>query len=329
MLDASILPEGKLPEYWATLSYQREIQVGLFAKQIIERQFHAILRLEPGVLQGQDPEDLHHMRVAFRRLRTAIEIFQNVIKLPKALSLAKIRRFSKILGILRDFDVQLESLKTDYADPTAEIDQQTIIRLDRKLRKQRRKADQSVKKLLQSKPYRHFCQNCDGWLKTPQYLPLAQVPLQEILPELLLPLVAQLFLHPAWHLSIVDVNVETSALMHDLRKCCKHVRYQSEFFAQYYGQDFTNWIRGLKELQDRLGQLQDSYVFHEMLQTLTLPDREQPELHEISAAQGLTALSSWEEHRQNYLNLAFRRQLFQMILAPDCDMKRSPLHEVP
>ncbi len=306
------------PSPQASSSLQ-DTTIGEFAYHIIEQQFHRIVLHQSGVLQDQDPEHLHQMRVAFRRLRTALEIFEGVVTLPKAASVAKIRTLSKSLGTLRDLDVQLEGLQTDRADQSSKTSQKALRRMEQHLQKQRRQSFKAVKKLLQSKTYQKFCQASESWLETPAYLPLAQVKLPEILPELLLPLVAQLFIHPGWRITVSDVDPETSKIMHDLRKRCKHVRYQSEFFADCYGKKFKRWIKTLKKLQDQLGQLQDSYVFLDMVHTVASNPKEHQELESLSEEHRQKALSRWDEYRQPYLDLTFRRQLYRMIIYPDAD----------
>ncbi|MCM1983986.1 CHAD domain-containing protein [Lyngbya confervoides] len=293
-----------------------EHPVGQFAKQIIQLQFQRILQHETGVLEDRDPEQLHQMRVAFRRLRTALEIFQGVVRFPKGASIANIRTLSKSLGTLRDLDVQLEALQTDYVNAMAQPHSQTLQHLQRQLEKKRRKAFKRVKKLLKSQLYRKFCQGCAIWLEDPVYTSLGQVPLAQILPELLLPLVAQFVIHPAWQLAKAEINPETSPRVHDLRKRCKHVRYQSEFFVDCYGKAFKKWIKTLKTLQDHLGQLQDSYVFLAMVQDRGTPASDPTAMEDLAAEQRLRALSDWEDQRQNYLDRSFRRQLYEMILAP-------------
>lgn len=291
-----------------------ELKIGELAYQIISSQYERITKHEVGVLEDKDPENLHQMRVAFRHLRTAIELFDGVVIVPKATSIPRIRSLLKSLGSLRDLDVQLEAIQKDYAKHVSKTEKQLIHRVYKKLHKQRRKAFKVVKKVLKSKQYQQFNHACTAWLDKPIYTPLAGVSMPMILPELLLPVVAQLFAHPAWQLSVKDINAETSRLMHDLRKHCKHARYQSEFFADFYGDSFRDWIEILKDLQDRLGMLQDIYVFLGMLHGLGAQQSERCQLENLTDHKRLEALSSWEDYRHQYLGLAFRRHIYGMII---------------
>lgn len=60
----------------------------------------------------EDPEFIHRMRVASRRLRTALSVFGDCLPCKKTDKFRKkIRRLSGILGEARDRDVQAGFLK--------------------------------------------------------------------------------------------------------------------------------------------------------------------------------------------------------------------------
>ncbi|HEY3268554.1 MAG TPA: CHAD domain-containing protein [Armatimonadota bacterium] len=65
-----------------------------------------------GTLAGEDPEELHDMRVASRRLRAAMVVFESCF--PKGAYLRWRRRVSSITGALggvRDMDVQIAAIE--------------------------------------------------------------------------------------------------------------------------------------------------------------------------------------------------------------------------
>ena len=67
-------------------------------------------------LEGRDPEGVHDMRVASRRLRAAIELYQDVF--PKRRlkpMLREVKRLADALGRVRDLDVMLDRLTADLA----------------------------------------------------------------------------------------------------------------------------------------------------------------------------------------------------------------------
>jgi CHAD domain-containing protein len=84
-----------------------DITVGQFAYQVIAQQYRRMVNQEQGVLADNDPEYLHQMRVGSRRLRTALQVFSQVVKLPRKAGVKQIRNIARTLGSLRDLDVQM------------------------------------------------------------------------------------------------------------------------------------------------------------------------------------------------------------------------------
>ena len=79
---------------------------------------------ESGFLAGRDPEYLHQVRVALRRLRACFSLFKEVIPLPAfALVAARLREQNEALGLARDWDVfvheMLRALRSQRADEAA------------------------------------------------------------------------------------------------------------------------------------------------------------------------------------------------------------------
>ena len=80
-------------------------------RHILARHLHRLRLHDPGTRTGEDPEALHDMRVATRRLRAAVRIFAAGIpaRLQSALS-RELQWFGQLLGRVRDLDVQLAKL---------------------------------------------------------------------------------------------------------------------------------------------------------------------------------------------------------------------------
>src|ERR687895_1011031 len=72
-LSPEVAPDLGLTEIDATLS------CGEVAFAILRRHFAAMLANEPGVRLGEDPEDLHDMRVATRRLRATLKLYADYL----------------------------------------------------------------------------------------------------------------------------------------------------------------------------------------------------------------------------------------------------------
>ncbi|WP_416671135.1 CHAD domain-containing protein [Egbenema bharatensis] len=294
----------------------RSTTVGEFACQVIAEQFERITKQTKRVLADQDPEPLHQMRVGSRRLRTALQVFESAIEIPKVANARRLRDLARTLGELRDLDVQMASLGESYLPNLNGKEQKRLGDVLDSLGRQRIEAFKQVESALTKKQYQQLRNAYKTWLEQPQLTNLSQLPLTSVLPDLLSPLLSELLLHPGWFISIDDVSEENSEVLHDLRKACKHVRYQAEFFVSFYGDEFGDWVKEIKQLQDDLGLLQDTQVLKDLL-SRELGDRSKmPGLNALIRQEQKASLSKWEEVRQKYLDTGFRYHLHERLLQP-------------
>jgi CHAD domain-containing protein len=83
-----------------------EASTGEYAYALLRRYFRDFLAHEPGTRLGEDPEELHDMRVATRKLRAVMGLFRDVLS-PRFTTLREeLRWFGQTLGDVRDLDVQ-------------------------------------------------------------------------------------------------------------------------------------------------------------------------------------------------------------------------------
>lgn len=302
----------------------------------IKKHFEKFLKHEADVIADSDPEALHQMRVGMRRLRSAIAGFAPAIDLPKPVQEKKIGKIARILGSLRDLDVLRESLENNYkpalpADEQEQLDTALVY-----LYKRRRKVFAKVHETLTGDRYQELKQALEKWLSQPQLQPIAQMPIQATLPDLLLSEVGRLLLHPSWlvgtKLQDEQVVVQTgqtpaqakqqlidnAPLLHSLRKETKRARYQMEVFANFYGASYETYLEDLKAIQSILGQFQDSAVLSEFLAEAleTKIEKTMPTLANLLAEHNYQAWQQWQTLQQRYLNLESRKGLHLSILMP-------------
>ena len=84
--------------------------MGDVAFAVLRRQLAVLRAKEPGTRLGEDPEELHDMRVATRRLRAALSLFEAVLPVRAQVFRAELGWLARLLGAVRDLDVQLENL---------------------------------------------------------------------------------------------------------------------------------------------------------------------------------------------------------------------------
>ena len=82
--------------------------IGDVAYAVMRRNLSAMLAHEAGTRLGEDPEELHDMRVATRRLRAALDLFAEFLPVRAGPGATGLGWVADHLGAVRDLDVQLE-----------------------------------------------------------------------------------------------------------------------------------------------------------------------------------------------------------------------------
>lgn len=296
------------------------LTIGTQAHTILDQQYHSLITHQPKVLKDGSPEPLHRLRVTLRRLGTAAEVFGDTIRLPKGAKRKRLRSLRSALGKQRDLDVLLESLRQTYRPQLNASEGQWLDQLIDILERRRRKAHRKTQAILTRSPFAKLQTAYARWMQDPSYTQQAEFPLLPALPDLLMPLLSSLLLHPGWLITISDptqpVQPSTGEQLHDLRKVCKRVRYQAEFFEDFYGDNFHSWLEEIKVLQEGLGQVQDSQVLQEILSKVLPAQAEVPQLWGLLQQQQADGIKVWQELRSRYLDPEYRRDLYLMVLAP-------------
>ena len=316
--------------------------LGSLARKSIQKYFRQATKYEKAVLKDQDPEDLHQMRVGMRRLRTAMRVFSPGIQLPKAACEAKISAMSRRLGTLRDLDVIEQTLRLNHRPTLPKAEQKALDVAINQLSKERRRIFKQVKRVLASKQYGDLKQSLRQWLDQPQYRAIAAYPSIHFLPDLLLPLVSQLWLHPGWlvgaEISADGAEVDRkftpdkletcltkhNETLHSLRKQVKRVRYQLRLAADFYSPAIAHDIKTLADIQETLGQVQDSIVLDDFL-TKAIPGfhKRLPSLVNQLADSRYRAWLQWQELQQHYLAPQNRNALRLLLLQPGVNFEES------
>ncbi|HEY9904690.1 MAG TPA: CHAD domain-containing protein [Candidatus Sericytochromatia bacterium] len=309
---------------------------GDWAYLAIKKHVKHTIKQEPDVLKDTDPEALHQMRVGTRRLRTAVTGFAPAISLPKAAKEQKIAKIARKLGELRDLDVLQDALENQYIPSLPTPEQDGIKKVLASLGKQRKKTFEQVQATLKEQPYQKLKGAFKDWLEQPTYGQLAEISIYDVLPDLLLPSVSELFLHPAWLVGVelkegeievprtldcdgvVQLLNDHGDVVHSLRKQAKRVRYQMELFTDFYSSTYQDYLKEIKEIQSLLGEIQDSFVLAEFL-TDNLDSELAEQLPTLAAQLTETRCEIWQKWQslqQRYLDPRIRKDLHQAILQP-------------
>jgi len=222
-----------------------------------------ILWFAPLAAAGRDgPEPVHQMRVAVRRLRSAIQVFRRAVRCPAVDDAdAGLKALAARLGPTRDWDVFV----TETA-ATAEAAFPAEPRLQRLLAaagRRRRACHDELREFLASGAFRRLgielacLAGGRDWLAAPDAAAQVELaaPLRDFAADVLVRRLAKLA-------EVEDdlTRLEPAAL-HRIRLSAKRMRYAAEVFVPLYsGKATARFIRRLSRLQDVLGTLNDGSV---------------------------------------------------------------------
>jgi CHAD domain-containing protein len=314
-------------------SQPQRITLSDFAYEAIRKHYRKSIKHEAEVLDDRDPESLHQMRVGLRRLRTALQVFDFAIALPKGSDVQRIRKFAQVLGAVRDLDILEAKLKAD--DTLSKPEQKTRDRILKVVHHDRLDKFETLEKTLDSGKYNKFKDAFEEWLDSPEYAAIAYLPIQHLLPDLLLPLISKVLLHPAWlfgariqsgHVFFDSLNTDQirgflkqqGHSLHDLRKQMKQVRYQTELFSDLYDDSYRAQVEEFKLIQDALGEIQDSVILNHYLGSQLDGDDPQkacPVLWSQLDEEMAQAWEQWRSFQEKYLQPEFRTELRLLLCA--------------
>jgi CHAD domain-containing protein len=247
-----ILPEDPMPEA---------------GRKILYLHFARMLANEAGTRLGEDPEALHDMRVATRRMRAAFALFEPYYDRKVMAPFNKgLRRAGRTLGAVRDLDVLLDKAAAYQAalPPGAEDALEPLL-----LHWQTRRtvARQQMLEYLDGSAYRRFTGEFELFLLSPG-AGAAPLPADAITPYQVRHLVPRLVLTGYEAVRAYEVVMPGAPLTtyHMLRIDCKRLRYSMEFFREVLGPEAPPLIKQVVGMQDLLGELQDAHVAQLLLE---------------------------------------------------------------
>ncbi len=235
------------------------------ARKTLLLHWERMLSHETGAREGKDIEEVHDMRVATRRMRAALRIFDEFLDPDDFNPFAKmLRRTARLLGAVRDLDVFHS--KTQHYLATLPDERKT--ELDVLLaawQTEYQRARSELIAWLDSDIYNQFKHTFSEFLNTPgagTKKPEARsdVPspqrVRDVLPIILLRSWAMV---QAYDEAVLAPDVPL-ALLHQLRIASKGLRYTLEFFEVVLSPSVKLLLDPIKQLQDHLGNLQDAVV---------------------------------------------------------------------
>jgi triphosphatase len=217
-----------------------------------------MLARETGTRSGKDPEDVHAMRVATRRLRAAWRVFGDAFRRREARELRRsLRRVADKLGGVRDLDVLIDAGE-QYARDLPGSRGEALAPLFDSWRQKRNDARTDLIAELESARYRRFVDAFLAFVADDA----GDAPVSADAPHLVRD-TAPARLWAGYHsvrayqplIRWADIGT-----LHALRIDAKRFRYGLEFFGETLGRDGEKLVAKIVALQDHLGKLHDADV---------------------------------------------------------------------
>ncbi len=263
------------------------------ARRVLRRHWGRYVWNDPGTRAGLDPEALHDMRVATRRLRAAWLIFGPCLPSSAERAFGSLRWIARSMGLVRDLDVQIESLR--HAGRIVHPRHWPAVEgLVGRLERRRQVARRGLLRALETDRHRDMALGFDRMLAAdsePAGAACAEEPVARISAEVLQVRARKVFrslrrLHPE----------SPDDDLHALRILIKKLRYAFEFFGPILGKQARKVVARLAGVQDLLGVHQDAAIMCELLARLAVANPADSEMQ--GAARALAALYRRRQQEQ-------------------------------
>ncbi len=238
------------------------------------RQFARMVWYEPGARVGVDPEYIHDMRVATRRLRTALLVFSDVLPPGSHEVLQReLRWIGRWLGRVRDCDVELDRVRKMAAEAPDPERPALLIFANRVGIKRARRRGKLLRRL-DSPRFLALKALARPWIEMRADSALVR---DGDLPAYL----AGPRIMAEWDRKMLEAcrtaeQSPTAENVHALRIAIKHARYAVEYFSDLEGHGAKHRAKQLGRLQNVLGARQDAAILlrHMRRYAATIPEED-------------------------------------------------------
>ena len=257
------LAPGPAPEFWPT-AVDASMTMAEVARANLRRYLSAWHLHEPGARLGDNPEELHDLRLAGRRLDGILRQFRSSLS-PSFLRIRPtLKKVLRALGDVRDLDVALSELET-FGRGLPESDRDSLESLKKYLTSERVRARERMLTVLDSASAQKNLQKLTSLLPAPSAVS------QQSLPESARNAVPDMIRRRYRKVRKgADALTPESSMeaYHAVRGQVKKLRYALEAVAVIYGKPAEDMLRALRRWQDKLGVQQDAAVASRRLQAL-------------------------------------------------------------
>jgi len=229
------------------------------------------LRSQDPLVRADATDAVHQMRVATRRLRSALAAFRPLFDRGITDPLRdELQWLGGVLGAARDAEVIRDHLRGMVEAEPAElvlgpVQAQIVTTLNGRYRT----AHDAVLAELDGQRYSTLLDDLDRLLSQPSWTDAAAANADAAL----LPLVAKSWKRISRLHQVAEAEpdpVRRDPLLHEIRKAAKRARYAGEALAPTYGKPAKRWAAAMEAIQGTLGAHQDTVVIRDQIRQLAV-----------------------------------------------------------
>ncbi|TFC61815.1 CYTH and CHAD domain-containing protein [Cryobacterium sp. TMT2-15-1] len=257
----------KVPEFVTVPAIRptRKSSAGTVLMAYVQEQVRAI-GVQDARVRENDSDGVHRMRVATRRLRSALSTYRDLLDRSVTGPIrGELRWLAGALGAARDAEVIRQRLAHRLAqEPAGLVVGALGERIDTHFADVIRVARRQTLETLDSERYFRLLDTLDAVLTTPPLLTRADKPASTVIPELIRAdwkrLRAAVFLAQG-----TPSGALRDEALHEARKRAKQLRYAAETAAPLRRTRAARLVAAARQVQDTLGDHQDSVVARDVL----------------------------------------------------------------
>jgi CHAD domain-containing protein len=249
----------------SAIKQKEESSACIFGAGPIVRSIKAIQAELSGVRKAKDMEHVHRMRVASRRLRSALAIFQACLPVKKAARwIGEVRNLTRALGTARDTDVQLALVRELTKQAPEKEYKPGLRRLILRLKQQRSRLQERLQKTIQqvegSSALANIASRFESILSENNDIAAHDQVLYSLAYKTI---TARLNDFLAYEVYIRRVEYKDE--LHAMRIAAKKLRYTLEILEPLYPAGLSTSLQAARKTQQLLGEIHDCDVWIEFI----------------------------------------------------------------
>ncbi len=221
------------------------------AGRVVSEQLRELRAHVRAARRGRDPEAVHKMRVATRRMRAVLRVFRDGLVVPRALP-RRLRWIARALGAVRDRDVIADLLGQHQVAAVRGAEARRLGRLLKRLARERRRKQKRLVAALERRRWTLLLAQLRAFGRAPD----ARGRSDDSAVRTLTAAADRLAGEVAAHRGMTEPGPDAAAL-HELRIAFKRLRYVLEVHAACGAVAYAVELTLARQMQDVLGVIHD------------------------------------------------------------------------